>query len=70
MTQQISADNWTSSGGDCKKCEDTGLIIRWYSSKSSLTFGEKRAREVKNKLLLLVQNKQEAKTGLPDHCIF
>ncbi|CAB4001610.1 Transposon Ty3-G Gag-Pol poly [Paramuricea clavata] len=62
MMQQISAEHWTSSGGDCKKCEDSGLIIRWYSSKGSLTFGGEKSKEVKNKLLLLAQNKEEVRT--------
>ena len=62
MMQQISAEHWTSSGGDCKKCEDSGLIIRWYSSKGSLTFGGEKSKEIKNKLLLLAQNKDEVRT--------
>ena len=64
MTHQISAENssrQTSSGGDCKKCEDTGLTIRWYPSKGSLTFGGDMSKEVKDKLLLLAQNKEETR---------
>ncbi len=48
--------------GDCRKCEDSGLTIRWYPSKGSQTFGGDKSKEVKNKLLLLAQNKEEART--------
>ena len=61
ITQHISDKSWTSPGGGCKLCEDTGFTIRWYSVSGSLTFGGEKSKEVKSKLLLLAQNKEEAK---------
>ena len=61
MTQHISAESWTSPGGDCKLCEDNGFTIRWYSTSGWLTFGGDKSDEVKTKLLLLAQKGDEAR---------
>ena len=50
-----SSTEWTSPGGNNKKCECDGLILRWYPSSGSLTLNGDNADKVKAQLLQLME---------------
>ena len=50
-----SSTEWTSPGGDSKKCECEGLILRWYPTSGSLTLNGDNADKVKAQLLQLME---------------
>ena len=50
-----SSTVWTSPGGNNKKCECDGLILRWYPSLGSLTLNGDNADKVKAQLLQLME---------------
>ena len=50
-----SSTEWTSPGGDSKKCECEGQILRWYPTSGSLTLNGDNADKVKAQLLQLME---------------
>ena len=50
-----SSMEWTLPGGDSKKCECEGLILRWYPTSGSLTLNGDNADKVKAQLLQLME---------------
>ena len=43
--------NWSKPGGHCRKLEEDGFIIRWYSDNSTITVSEAQGGKIKRYLL-------------------
>ena len=43
--------NWSKPGGHCRKLEEDGFIIRWYSDNSTITVSEAQGGKIKRSFL-------------------
>ena len=56
--------NWSKPGGHCRKLEEDGFIIRWYSDNSTMTVSEAQGDKIKRYLLHMSTKESDSNVDL------
>ena len=55
---------WSKPGGHCRKLEEDGFIIRWYSDNSTMTVSEAQGDKIKRYLLHMSTKESDSNVDL------